>query len=87
MLLQKDLKIRCTVAAALQHERVHEFGGQTVDIPLGQCQQHMSRFRKSSELKKAALHAIARELTQSEIKQLSEAFFILDKWGWNADVL
>lgn len=73
---------RCTFAEALQHPwTLNKSPKVDLDVDLKKGQSNLHKFCKLNKLKKAALHCIARQASDTEIDELKELFQLLDKNG------
>lgn len=81
-LLCKNPAERMTAEQALQDSWVKEHAPSAQPAPLHTSVVHNLReFRDLSRFKKAALHAVARQMADNEIKQLRNIFLELDQDG------
>merc|ERR1712032_1139443 len=82
MLLKMNPKDRYTAEQALNHEWVKDKAPKAKNISIGaQMFDNLKSFRSQNKLKKAALHIIAGQLNEDQIKALRETFMALDHNG------
>merc|ERR1740121_3181598 len=82
LLLKMNPKERYTAEQALNHVWVASKAPRSLDVPLGdQVMSNMRTFRSQNRLKKAALHVIANQLSETQIKALRDTFMALDANG------
>jgi len=81
-LLRMNPKERFTASQALEHDWVKNKAPKAKNVDLNASMvDNLKGFRSQNKLKKAALHVIAGQLGEKEIKALREAFTALDKNG------
>jgi len=81
-LLRMNPKERITAEKALTHEWITKTAPRAVDVSLKTnptLMDNLRNFRMQNKLKKAALHIIAGQLDESQIKGLRETFTALDE--------
>jgi len=77
-LLKSDPAQRCTADQALNHVWVkNQAPSAELKLPTGLV-ENLHSFRKSTKLKKAALHVIASQLGEGQVKALRDTFLALD---------
>jgi len=82
MLLKMNPKDRFTAEQALNHEWIKNKAPKAAAVSLeGNFVDNLRGFRSTNKLKKAALHVIAGQLSESEIKKLRDIFISMDKNG------
>lgn len=82
MLLKMNPRDRYTAEQALNHVWVTERAPRAQDLPLSSgLVDHLRTFRSQSKLKKVALHVIASQMSESQIKALRDTFMALDDNG------
>merc|ERR1719159_1861646 len=82
MLLKMNPRDRYTAEQALAHVWVKNKAPQATNAPLqGGMVDNLRSFRSQNKLKKAALHIIANQLNEEQIKNLREMFMALDDNG------
>jgi len=82
MLLKMTPKERFTAEQALNHVWVKDKAPAAVDMPLQSSMfDNLKGFRSQNKLKKAALHVIANQLSENQIKDLRDTFMALDSDG------
>jgi len=81
MLLKMNPKDRYTAEQALNHVWVRNKAPKAANVSLtnGKLMDNLKSFRSQNKLKKAALHVIASQLGESQIKALRETFMALDE--------
>mmetsp|Transcript_106484 Transcript_106484/g.168138 ORF Transcript_106484/g.168138 Transcript_106484/m.168138 type:complete len:513 (-) Transcript_106484:85-1623(-) len=81
MLLKMNPKDRFTAEQALNHVWVRNKAPAAANVSLtdGKLMDNLKSFRSQNKLKKAALHVIASQLGESQIKALRETFMALDE--------
>lgn len=78
-LLRKDPSTRFTAKEALSHVWVEETAPAASSASLSRSLvENLRSFRADLRLKKAALHVIASQLSEPDIRSLREAFIVLD---------
>lgn len=81
-LLKMNPRDRYTAEQALNHEWVASKAPRSLDVPLGDSvMSNMRNFRSQNRLKKAALHVIANQMSENQIKALRDTFTSLDANG------
>jgi calcium-dependent protein kinase len=81
-LLQLDPKERCTAERALRHVWIMQAAPRARDVDLAHGMvDNLKAFKAQNKLKKAALHVIASQMSESQIHQLRAAFEALDENG------
>merc|ERR1719266_2096969 len=81
-LLKMEVKERYTAEQALNHEWVKNKAPQAAGVSLqSNFVDNLRNFRSQNKLKKAALHIIAGQLNEDQIKALRETFQGLDRNG------
>jgi len=81
-LLQLDPSARPTAAQVLEHEWIKHLAPRSAGTALGlHIIENLKSFRRHSQFKKAALVAIAGQMNESEIRDLTEAFTSIDTDG------
>lgn len=82
MLLKMNPRERYTAEQALNHVWVAQKAPKSLNIPLGSSvMANMRNFKSQNKLKKAALHVIANQMNESQIKALKDTFVSLDDNG------
>jgi calcium-dependent protein kinase len=82
MLLKMNPRDRYTAEQALNHVWVRNKAPKAANVNLSSgLVDHLRSFRSQNKLKKAALHVIASQLGESQIKGLRETFMALDENG------
>merc|ERR1712190_392763 len=82
MLLKMNPKDRYTAEQALNHEWVKNKAPKAQNVPLqANLVDNLRGFRSQNKLKKAALHVIASQLGETQIKALRDTFMHLDHNG------
>jgi len=82
MLLKMKPEDRCTAEQALNHVWVKNKAPRAQDIPLQSgVVDNLKGFRSQNKLKKAALHVIASQLSETQITALRDTFYALDTNG------
>merc|ERR1711972_639656 len=82
MLLKMNPKDRYTAEQALNHEWVKNKAPKAQNVPLqANLVDNLRGFRSQNKLKKAALHVIASQLGETQIKALRDTFMQLDHNG------
>jgi len=82
MLLKMNPKDRYTAEQALNHEWIKNKAPKAQPVSLqGGFVDNLRSFRSQNKLKKAALHIIAGQLNEDQIKKLRETFMMLDGNG------
>jgi len=82
MLLKMNPKDRFSAEQALSHEWIKNKAPKAVGVNLQSgFMDNLRGFRSQNKLKKAALHIIAGQLDDSQIKSLRDTFTALDKNG------
>jgi calcium-dependent protein kinase len=82
LLLKMNPKDRYTAEQALNHEWIVKKAPQAKDVDLNDgFVDSLRSFRSQNKLKKAALHIIAGQLNESQIKALRDVFTVLDANG------
>jgi calcium-dependent protein kinase len=82
MLLKMNPRDRYTAEQALNHEWIKNKAPKSQGVSLQQgFVDNLRGFRSQNKLKKAALHIIAGQLNEDQIKSLRETFMALDKNG------
>lgn len=82
MLLKMNPRDRYTAEQALNHDWIAKKAPNSSDVPLQQSAlDNLRGFRSGNKLKKAALHIIANQLSEDQIKALRETFIALDGDG------
>jgi len=81
--LKMNPKERCSAQAALEHVWIHEKAprAENIDIRAGGLMDNLKGFRSGNKLKKAAMHVIASQLGEKDIKALRDVFMTLDSDG------
>merc|ERR1712217_735015 len=81
-LLKTNSEERFTAAQALNHEWIRNKAPKAAGVSLqSNFVDHLRHFRSQNKLKKAALHIIAGQLSESQIKALRDTFMALDGNG------
>merc|ERR1712217_292510 len=81
-LLKMNPKDRYTAEQALNHEWVKNKAPKAQNVPLqANLVDNLRGFRSQNKLKKAALHVIASQLGEAQIKALRDTFMQLDNNG------
>jgi len=79
-LICMDPSARLTAEQSMNHTWIKNMAPKALDRPLqAGTLQNMKAFRGQNNLKKAALHVIAKRLKEDEIQQLQEMFKSLDQ--------
>jgi len=82
MLLKMNPKDRYTAEQALNHEWIKNKAPKATNVSLQSgFVDNLRNFRSQNKLKKAALHIIAGQLNEEQIKALRETFMALDHNG------
>jgi len=82
MLLKLNPKERFTAEQALNHVWVTKTAPKAKGVSLsGGLVDNLRTFRSQNKLKKAALHVIATQLSENQIKTLRDTFVMLDENG------
>mmetsp|Transcript_32416 Transcript_32416/g.51679 ORF Transcript_32416/g.51679 Transcript_32416/m.51679 type:complete len:504 (+) Transcript_32416:59-1570(+) len=83
MLLKMNPKDRYTAEQALNHVWVRNKAPKAANVDLTKAglMDNLRGFRSQNKLKKAALHVIASQLGESQIKNLRDTFMTLDENG------
>lgn len=82
MLLKMNPRDRYTGEQALNHEWIKNKAPKASNVPIGSnIVDNLRGFRSQNKLKKAALHIIAGQLNEDQIKALRETFMALDGNG------
>lgn len=82
MLLKMNPKDRFTASQALEHAWVKNKAPAAKDVNIGSSMvDNLKGFRSQNKLKKAALHVIANQLGEAQIKGLRDIFMSLDADG------
>jgi len=82
MLLKMNPRDRYTAEQALNHEWIKNKAPKAANVNLqGGFVDNLRSFRSQNKLKKAALHIIAGQLNESQIKALRDTFMALDDNG------
>jgi len=82
MLLKMNPRDRFTAQQSLHHIWVNNKAPKAKDVPLqASLVDNLKGFRSTNKLKKAALHVIAGQLDESQIKGLRQVFMQLDDNG------
>merc|ERR1712228_583595 len=82
MLLKMNPKDRYTAEQALNHEWIRNKAPKAANVSLqSNFVDNLRHFRGQNKLKKAALHIIANQLNEDQIKALRETFMSLDANG------
>lgn len=82
MLLKMNPRDRFTAEQALNHEWIKNKAPKAAAVSLeGNFVSNLQGFRSTNKLKKAALHVIATQLSETEIKALREIFSAMDVNG------
>jgi len=82
MLLKMNPRDRYTAAQALNHEWIEKTAPKASNVSLqDNFVDNLRGFRSQNKLKKAALHIIAGQLNEDQIKSLREKFMALDGNG------
>mmetsp|Transcript_104625 Transcript_104625/g.272323 ORF Transcript_104625/g.272323 Transcript_104625/m.272323 type:complete len:495 (+) Transcript_104625:75-1559(+) len=82
MLLKMNPRDRYTAEQALNHEWIKNKAPKAVNVSLqSNFVDNLRGFRSQNKLKKAALHIIAGQLNEDQIKSLREVFMALDGNG------
>merc|ERR1719454_2050797 len=82
MLLKMNPRDRYTAEQALNHEWIKNKAPKAADVNLqSNFVDNLRQFRGQNKLKKAALHVIAGQLNEDQIKILRETFMALDHNG------
>mmetsp|Transcript_27553 Transcript_27553/g.64214 ORF Transcript_27553/g.64214 Transcript_27553/m.64214 type:complete len:500 (+) Transcript_27553:23-1522(+) len=81
-LLKMSPKDRYTAEQALNDEWVRERAPRATNVPIGTgLVDNLKGFRSQNKLKKAALHVIASQMSDAQIKDLRETFIAMDENG------
>jgi len=81
-LLEKNPEERFTAAQAVEHVWIKHLAPRATDAPLTSgLVDNLRGFRSQNKLKKAALHVIASQLKEEQIKALRNTFMSLDANG------
>lgn len=81
-LLKMNPRDRYTAEQALSHEWIDKKAPKAPNVPLQQGMvDNLRGFRSQNKLKKAALHIIAGQLNEEQIKALRDTFMSLDRNG------
>lgn len=81
-MLKMNSKDRYTAEQALNHDWIKNKAPRATGVSLtGGFVDNLRGFRSQNKLKKAALHIIAGQLNEDQIKKLREVFMALDKNG------
>jgi len=81
-LLKMNPRDRYTAEQALNHVWVKNKAPKSTNVPIqGSLVNNLRGFRSQNKLKKAALHVIASQLGESQIKALRDTFMTLDANG------
>jgi len=81
-MLKMNPKDRYTAEQALNHDWIKNKAPRATGVSLtGGFVDNLRGFRSQNKLKKAALHIIAGQLNEDQIKKLREVFMALDKNG------
>mmetsp|Transcript_38649 Transcript_38649/g.124195 ORF Transcript_38649/g.124195 Transcript_38649/m.124195 type:complete len:477 (-) Transcript_38649:169-1599(-) len=81
-LLKMQPKERFTAEEALNHTWVENKAPKAKDVPLSTGMfDNLKSFRSQNKLKKAALHVIANQMSENQIKALRDVFMSLDNNG------
>eukprot|EP00435_Cladocopium_sp_Y103_P054349 s1338_g17.t1 len=81
-LLKMNPKERYTAEAALNHEWIKLKAPKATNVSLqSNFVDNLRHFRSQNKLKKAALHIIAGQLNEDQIKQLRDVFMMIDGNG------
>jgi len=81
-LLKMNTKDRYNAQQALEHPWVKNKAPQSKNVPIGGgLVDNLKGFRSQNKLKKAALHVIAGQMGEQQIKALRDVFTQLDKNG------
>eukprot|EP00439_Symbiodinium_sp_Y106_P036787 s827_g4.t1 len=71
-----------TAEQALNHEWVRDRAPRATNVPIGTgLVDNLKGFRSQNKLKKAALHVIASQMSDAQIKDLRETFIAMDEDG------
>merc|ERR1711972_864701 len=82
MLLKMNPRDRYTAEQALNHEWIKNKAPKATNVSLqANFVDNLRGFRSQNKLKKAALHIIAGQLNDNQIKALRETFMALDNNG------
>merc|ERR1711972_1049035 len=82
MLLKMNPRDRYTAEQALNHEWIKNKAPKATNVSLqANFVDNLRSFRSQNKLKKAALHIIAGQLNDDQIKALRETFTLLDDNG------
>merc|ERR1712087_1045209 len=82
MLLKMNPRDRYTAQQALNHEWIAQKAPKATNLPLQSgIVDKLRGFRSHNKLKKAALHIMAVQLNDSQIKALRDTFTALDSNG------
>lgn len=82
MLLKMNPKERFTAEQCLSHIWVKNKAPKAKDVPLNTSMlDNLKSFRSQNKLKKAALHVIASQMSENQIKGLRDIFIALDDNG------
>merc|ERR1712176_301778 len=82
MLLKMNPRDRYTAEQALNHEWIRNKAPKATNVSLqSNFVDNLRHFRGQNKLKKAALHIIAGQLNEDQIKALRETFMALDNNG------
>lgn len=81
-LVTVDPEARFTAEQALNHRWIQHRAPRATDVPLGRgFVDRLRAFRSRNKFAKAALHVIAAELSEAQIKGLRAVFISLDRNG------
>eukprot|EP00440_Ansanella_granifera_P051436 gb/GFBE01055759.1/.p1 GENE.gb/GFBE01055759.1/~~gb/GFBE01055759.1/.p1 ORF type:complete len:502 (+),score=158.15 gb/GFBE01055759.1/:1-1506(+) len=81
-LLKMNPRDRYTAEQALNHEWVREKAPRATNVPISDSLVgNLRGFRSQNKLKKAALHVIASNMNDSQIKELRDTFMAMDENG------
>jgi calcium-dependent protein kinase len=83
MLLKMNPRDRYTAEQSLNHEWIKNTAPKAANVSLQNSNMvdNLRSFRSQNKLKKAALHIIAGQLNEDQIKQLRDVFMALDENG------
>jgi calcium-dependent protein kinase len=82
MLLKMNPRDRYTAEQALNHVWVKNKAPKANDVPLqANMVDKLRGFRSQNKIKKAALHVIANQMAEAQIKELRDIFMTLDQNG------
>mmetsp|Transcript_29532 Transcript_29532/g.87641 ORF Transcript_29532/g.87641 Transcript_29532/m.87641 type:complete len:537 (+) Transcript_29532:233-1843(+) len=83
MLLKMNPRDRYTAEQSLNHEWIKNTAPKAANVSLQNSSMvdNLRSFRSQNKLKKAALHIIAGQLNEDQIKQLRDVFMALDENG------